>query len=91
MPPFRSVTAAPDLEHVGGGGGQFGFGLGCFEASAGELAKTVSVFEVPVDRFHGDATASVGLDPGLGGEPDAHLLDQLRLSTGHLAAAGHRL
>ena len=35
--------------------------------------------------------ASVGLDPGLGGEPDADLLDQLRLSIGHLAPADHCL
>src|SRR5215207_354554 len=85
------ATGSPDLLQVRGGCRELGFGLGCFEASAGELAKTVPVLEVSIDRFYGDAAAPVGLDPSLGGEPDAHLLDQLRLSTGHLTVPGHRL
>src|SRR5215211_6373332 len=82
------LASPPDLPQVRGGGGEFGFGLAGGPAAADELAQPLTVFEVAVNGFDGDAAAPVGRDTVGGGEAAAHLLDQLRFLSGRTALTG---
>jgi hypothetical protein len=82
-----SGPATPDLQQIRGGGGELGFGLGRFLASAGELPKSVPVFELCVHWFDRDAATSVSSDPFRGGQPSCHGVDGMRQAAS-LGASG---